>query len=1271
MKAAILVIILGWFLFLTLECKRSEEQVTPPEQEQKLSQQDFENQLMNAFEAKDSTEVAKLVRGNRYKIGGVIEQFYDSLLTNDVQGNDEEAVKNLYKAQWLIDLYQDFFKDDYFKRRLKLFQNWSLTQKLKKIKADSLREQAKQFVEDYKFEDSQKLNQKALRIYQNLGDKQNEAATLNSLGLVHLQLTNFSQAEQYLKKSLEINRQLELKRGIIANLDNLGSLYKQQRKFPEALKRFQEALQFAEDMGDESSVGGQWNSLGAVYLEMENLEEAESSYQKALEIADRQDDQQLQMKTLLNFGAYYAAKSQFESALEMWGEGLELSRKSKDRHMQGSFLSNMSLAYRNISEYDSALTTLKIALKLNRETQNRWTEGNTLREIGVNLYLKGQPDSGVVYWQRSLQTFRDIPDTSMMGMLIGYIGVYYKNTGQPRKALDYFAQALDLVRKTHNEREESNILTNMGNVYMDVLAEYSKAEELFREALEIKQRLGEVHFAAVIQGNLGVCHKNRGDYQKALEYYFKALNVARETRHKSGEAKKLSDIASIYTDVCDYQKAFSYYKDALTIFLEIDEKKPQVEALLNLGSNYLNINKPDSAFANYRQALDLAQKIGHKNFEGEAYFYLGEAYQKKGANQQALEHYGKALILSQETNDLRKQGELFTARGEVYYKLQDFPKALANYQKGMQISQKIGSPEGIWKAQYGIGKVSEKLGKDEGAEKNYDQAIETIESIRAKLTAKTLKESFMEDKIDVYHSMITLLLKMGREDDAFKYLERSKARSSLDILSTGRVDIARGITPERLERKKELERKLYKIHGELLDEYSKIENEQDATLIASLEDSLENVRFQHRELLQEIELNHPRYASLIGVTEPLKLKQVQEKVIQPGTVLIEYMVGEDHTIVWVIGENSFVYEKLSLKREDLEMMVNELLQPFRDVKEGKIRNFADIGFDLQLARKLYEQIFRPIEKYLQKDSHLIIVPDGILYYLPFEALVTEIEKKKHDRKVVFSRYENAHYLVEKYAISYSPSASVLDPAWLTIEKATQQEGKLLAFGNPDFGKATKAIKEKKEDDEINFYTLLTRSSRGWIFSELPKAEEEVKAIAKILKPSLFYINGKAKEEYFKEKVAKFPIVHLATHCIVEETQPMYSRIVFAQDDDPAEDGFLHTYEVFNLKLNVELVTLSACETGLGKLCRGEGLIGLTRAFIYAGAPSILVSLWSVDESTGELMKYFYRNLKKGRSKAEALRNAKLRLIKTRHEGISFAHPYLWAPFVLVGECQKS
>lgn len=990
-------------------------------------------------------------------------------------------------------------------------------------------------------------------------------------------------------------------------------------------------------------------------------------------------NEQMRMKqqadSLNSVGVNHAKKGQMKEAIELWLQAVEIFQKVGDKFPQGKCLKNIGQANRNLGKYEESQKILELALSISKETEDKFIEADAFREIGVVNYLTGSPDKALEYWNKAIGIFKVLNDKSNEGVTTTHIGVYYKNLGKHEEALAYFNKALTLAEETKNLSEKGNILNNIGNIYLDFLADYDRAKSNFEQAYEIKKKTGEVNHQLILLGNIGICYKNQGNYSQALKYYSDALTLAKKLSLKHLEAKNLSDIGNIYTDVGDYENARPYYEKALAIYRSKDIGASEVSTLMNLAVNYGLSDSTERAEQLYEESLKKARKYSMILYQGEILANLGSLNADQQNYKEALRYYDEAAKIVDEISNFRRKANLHIGYGNIYFEKNMLEKALSYYQDGLRLARRIHAMEFIWQAYYGLGRTFEKLNKPEQAFVNYDSSITQIETLRANLSAISLKQSFMEDKIEVYEAIINLLLKLGKDEEAHQYYERSKARSFLDILSTGKINITEGISPERLKRKNELERELNAVQQGLSDEYSKSEKEQNEKQITSLEKRQKNARQKYNELLQEIELNHPRYATLTGVKEPLTLKQIQQKVIQPGTFLIEYLVGEDKTIVWIIGKNSFVYEKLNLKRDDLEKMVNDLLQPFRDVKEGKIKNLALIDFNLNRSQNLYQQIFQPIEKYLQKDNHLIIVPDGILHYLPFEALVTEIEEKPFDRNIIFSRYENAHYLVEKYAISYSSSASVLDPGLFVSDKKTKQEGHLLAFGNPDFSRAREAVKlakDKENEASSNHPVLVSRSSRGRCYDQLPGAEDEVRAIAEILTPSLLYVGSDAKEENFKQKSGDFANVHLATHCIVEENQPMYSRIVFAQDDDLTEDGFLHTYEVFNLKLNAELVTLGACETGLGKLSRGEGLIGLTRAFMYAGAPSVVVSLWSVDESTAELMKLFYQNVKAGMTKAEALRRAKLKLIQSNGvfdggQKFSFAQPYLWAAFVLVGE----
>ncbi|MFQ6094268.1 MAG: CHAT domain-containing protein, partial [bacterium] len=308
-----------------------------------------------------------------------------------------------------------------------------------------------------------------------------------------------------------------------------------------------------------------------------------------------------------------------------------------------------------------------------------------------------------------------------------------------------------------------------------------------------------------------------------------------------------------------------------------------------------------------------------------------------------------------------------------------------------------------------------------------------------------------------------------------------------------------------------------------------------------------------------------------------------------------------------------------------------------------------------LGQNLCDMLIGPAREYLKPGVELIIIPDGILHYLPFGALVTQ---KAIDQK------QEARYLIEDYTISYAPSASVLD---ILIERPARsvqiRRRELLAFGDPLFGETTEEADLTLETTERGLY-----QEQGCQFSRLPYTKLEVTRIASLFpeESTSIYLGAAAAEERVKgEDLTRYRRVHFATHGLIDEAIPGRSCVVLALDDDPAEDGFLQMREIFNLKFDADLVVLSACQTGRGKLVRGEGLIGLSRAFLYAGANSMLLSLWSVnDRSTAELMESFYRSLQKGKEKSEALRTAKLDLLEGEIQALR--HPYYWAPFILLG-----
>lgn len=1160
-----------------------------------------------------------------------------------------------------------------------------------KMRADSLQQRAEELYRRYQMQPALQSAQSALEIYRALGEREGEAKALSRMGAIYMDLTDHPNAEAHLQKALQISREIGQSHLLIRVLNDLGTLRKAERKYGAAVQAFQEALGIAEASGDELRRAEQWMNLGAVYVNMDKPNEAIQYLNQALQFAQTIGNDSLQAATFLNLGAAQTNISDFRMAASYFNQGLALAQKNKYLRLEGALLSGLGNSCRNTGKYPEALQYLRKALEFNRATVNRWAEGNSLREMGIVYYYLGSPDSSLVLWNEAIGVFQDIPDWSMVGMVTNHLGVYYKNTGRPFDALKAYEKALALVREVKNEREEANVLANIGNVYNDILGDYDEAEINYKRALIIKEKLLEQAFVGKLLQMLGILQKNRGDYQASLACFHRALEIAEASEDRSATANLYGNIGGVYVDLDEEEKALPYLKKYREIIERLDEKYKIPEALVNLGITYNKIGEDTLALDYFHRAESLAVQLKQLSVVAAARHGIGEALRKRGRLDLARAAYERALRSEIEASYLRDQCQTWRALADLDVRMGNLESALRSYTDALGIAQRIGAPSQIWPAHLGLGTVLEKQGRSSLALEHYTAAVDAIESQRAKLTIESLKLSFLEEKLEAYHALIQLLLKSGRVEDAFNYLQRAKARSLLDVLVARGADATAGISPELLQRKKEREFQLRRVN-ELLSR-AHAEQRPSPGKVAALQDSLHQIRFAYEELLHEIQLKHPRYAQLTGNTKPLTLGDIQQRVIPPGTVLLEYLITKQQTFGFVARPDTVMCFALDLSEAEIQVTMDTLLQDVRAAGAGTLRNLADLGFNLQAAARMYRKLVAPLEAGIPGGSALIIIPDGILHYLPFEALVIEIEEElpaasepgwyerlfasKGGRNLpLFHEFERARFLVEKYTISYAPSASVLDPALLSAGEQAPSAERLAIFASPDFGNASKVQLKPFLDAAVSSLGLLIMMGpdNEWRFPPLVQTRRHVRELAQKVKPVRMFIDNEAREETFKQEADKHRYVHIATHAVTEERMPMYSRIVFTQDEDPAEDGLLHAHEILNLRLQADLVTLVGCQTGLGRLSRGEGLIGLARAFLHAGTPSLVVSLWAVEESSGLMMNHFYEYLERGWTKSAALRQAKLRMIRSHGRladgrKVSYAHPFLWAPFVLLGSAK--
>ncbi len=669
----------------------------------------------------------------------------------------------------------------------------------------------------------------------------------------------------------------------------------------------------------------------------------------------------------------------------------------------------------------------------------------------------------------------------------------------------------------------------------------------------------------------------------------------------------------------------------------------------------------------------------------------------------------------------RFRAAAMTSLGDVLVKQGRYKDAIKLYEQAVKGAKEDKRLDLIWPAQRGLGRslwlqaAQEKdpkkgLTARDSALTNYRASIETIESLRAgSLRADEARTTFLATTKDVYDETASAFAEMALLStttdgpltgkpleyaaEAFKITEQSRARSLLDLLNETGASITEGIPPELLKRKQENLDRQQEIAELLMG--SGLSDDQQKKKPSELEDELEKLQTEFDNIENQIRTASPRYASLTA-GQPLSLTEVQQKVLDDKTLLVEYSLGPEASYLWAINRGEVVLRRLP-HRNQVDKLATDLraqLIPTKlqrrivgiDVMDGVQRGLGisatpfaeDAAAFVAASNALYKSVLEPVAPLLG-DKRLLIAPDGALNYVPFEALVKSPDS---------GDYTSVPYLIKSNEIIYTPSASVIGA--IRQQQATRTGKSILVVADPVFNSVDMRVRMAAapsggETRGLGIESALSDVAgqptaaggnpmmKGLPLARLAGTRSEAEQIVKITKASGgqadVWLDLEASEDNIDTReLSKYGVLHIATHGLLNAERPQFTGLVLSLIGNKNEDGFLRTDEVFNLRLSNPLVVLSACETGLGKEKRGEGVMGLTRAFMYAGAPTVGVSLWSVaDKSTAELMTDFYqRLLKTGAtpvSPSSAMRDAQLAMIA----GKKYSAPFYWAPFVLIGD----
>ena len=760
---------------------------------------------------------------------------------------------------------------------------------------------------------------------------------------------------------------------------------------------------------------------------------------------------------------------------------------------------------------------------------------------------------------------------------------------------------LELIRSHPEDHQFRDLVTFMAICFFQ-MAEYERLQNLHKMIRENP----EIDWARVYPQFFSVLtdfEMRFGRNLKAKEYAEEALKGAIRFGNRYMESNLLRKLADIASNLKQYEEANLLLEQSLQIAKGLNSAYFVGLCFYSMGNNLLKMNKPAEAVKPLEDALEYFDRGGDFHLMNRwCYFRLGHAYRRTNKNSDAKKCFESAI----------------------------------------RIAAKASDPELQWRAHLWLGKMAEKEGENQKAFEQYAEAIKIIESLRTKLTDPGLKALFMKDKLGIYESIIQLLYKMRQPSEAFHYLERARARVMLDMLAEKNFSSKKKEENELLIEERTLRKRIEEISSETekVSLEGSQESEEEAAEPRGPEvriSELKRLQSQHRAILERIEKLNSELASLVSMN-PLKASEIQA-LLDADTALLEYFVGFEDRFIFVVTKEKILVVRLKVDSEKL----------FQKIKEFRDRVVEGITLDRLFTKtyerpisELYEILIQPIEGEIYGKRHLVIVPHGMLHYLPFQALLSKSGK----------------YLIESFTISYLPSASVLKYARVN-NKGNRTE--LFAAGNPATGLAP-----------------------------LPAAEEEVRELSTLFKKKLVLTGREATKTSVKRQSPKYDLLHLSTHGEMIESDPLRSNLRFTPS--AGDDGRLTVNEIFDMEIKANLVTLSACETALvkgeeGDFPRGDDLVGLSRAFIHAGAPSVVASLWKVsDDSTVELMGSFYRNLR-SMTKAEALQKAQIDLMKSsirfhveRGSGgitrsadyqidmaIDCSHPFFWAPFILVGD----
>jgi len=895
---------------------------------------------------------------------------------------------------------------------------------------------------------------------------------------------------------------------------------------------------------------------------------------------------------------------------------------------------------------------------------------------GRRSYEKSEYDQSELLMRAAKQIAEELNDAARVAASLGFLGEVYLFKGEPSKAIEILLQSEGMLRGLRTQQYSISVFKDLALAYRDkgdFQTALSYAEQTRKLAEEINDREGTA-WADFLFGNINYLQTKYDEALKALEKSGHLLTT--EVKNETLRADVLSHIAAIYLYRGNKKETYRLLEECLSIAQRLDQPKRISRFLKDIGGLYYFQGDFATAFRYYNQSLQLAEKFKERRLASNTLYNMGFIANEQGQHEEALAYLQRALRLKQELEDrdgtLTVEEELaatYMSLGRYDLAQENLDRSLTNadeqtaYHRSVSLYYlgKLYLLKGDYEraisylhhaAQIGIEQqrldlIDPPLVKECRAyylQKQYEKARQTLaQQIKQTEWRRELivggeveKALFFETSIEPYQLMVDVLLAQNKQFDALTYADQARGRVLRDVLLGGRADILRSLTPTEIQTEERLNAELVSLNIKLSKENAQ-SNPLPARL-ANLDSQLEQARLAYEALTMSLYAKYQKSRSTHLIDNPLTADDLRVLVSDTNSAVLEYDVTEDRTWLFVLTKDDTGRVVLQTYPINLgKRAIEQMVQRFRLLVTSRDQEYAEP------AQQLYQALIGPAEQQLASKTSIGIVPNAALWALPFQALQSP---------------KNGRFMIEDHSLYYTPSLTVMREL-INKRKASGNKsmlaGTLLAVGDP-----LRRLEEVslERDDKLG---------------KLPHAQEEIGSIINSYgaRRSTSLTGRVAGERAIKVAAPSQRVLHFAAHTVLDNYRPMYSRILLAAPTvEDAEDGQLEAREIMNMHLEAELVVLSSCQTALGRVGEGEGVIGMAWAFGVAGVPTTVATQWGVEsESTATLMTEFYQRLlprsesDHRQTKAEALQAAQLVLLNTK----KYRHPFYWAPFVMIGD----